>query len=262
MEQQGIDIVGTLGAAGFGEHAVNIEKAGYRPEIKDGVTVYSGDDKGVPFRFFIHTPVLEHDSKTLGYKQCDAIECIEWLTSKTNRPTAILRPGHLPPELMEFDVTSVPQEFHPEHGYQINTNEYHKQLRELRPVGGLLFEAYERWKEGREAEGTLLSKWEGLGERDLATFQENGIFTLEQLAEHPPARTRRWSEHMRELQEKAILELNQKEHMQQAQAEMVKFGEIKEALAQLQAENAELKAKFEQSNESKPKRGRPVKKEQ
>lgn len=255
---QALDIVSTLSQHGFGEHAANIQRQGYKPQQKDGVTVYSGADRGVPFRFFIYTPVLEHKSKTQGYKECDAIEAIEWLTSKSCHPTALLRPGHIPTELLEFDAHTIPQEFHPEHGYQINTTEYHEQLRQLKPVGGLLYEAYVRWKEGRQAEGHLLSRCEWLGERDLATLNENGIFTLEQLAEYPPDRTRRWSEHMRELQEQAIQELNKEEHMQKAQAEIAKLGDIEKMLAKLEAENKELRAKIEAGElvEDKPKRTR------
>lgn len=252
MEQQPIDIVSTLAKHGFGDQAKNIERKGYIPTEKDGVTTYSGDHKGVPFRFFIYTPVLEHASKTSGYKQCDAVECIEWLTNKTNHPTAIVRAGHLPPELLDFEVHTIPQEFHPEHGYQINTQEYHQKVRELKPVGGLLYEAYCRWKEGREAEGSLLSKWEGLGERDLATFNENGIYTLEQLASLGPDRTRRWSEHMRNLQEQAILEINEREHMQEAQARVAELGKIEDLLAAAQKRNEELEARLAKLEE-KPK---------
>lgn len=239
---QGIDIVSTLSQAGFGEHAANIERQGYKPETKDGVTVYSGDDKGVPFRFFVHTPIREAESAQRGYKVADEMDAIEWLTNKTSHPTAIIRAGHLPSELLDFEEWKVPKEFHPEHGYQINTKEYHDELRKLKPVGGLLFDAYTRWKEGREAKGTLLSKWDGLGEGDLATFQANGIMTLEQLASHPPERTRRWSAHMLELQQAAVLELNEQEHMKKAREEVAKLGDLKALLAKQAAEIEKLKA--------------------
>lgn len=254
MEGNAIDIVSTIAGAGFTDAAQTIQRQNLKPVEQNGISTYAGEDRGVPFRFFIHTYRNEEKSRREGYRISDEVECIEWLKSKYSRPTAMLRPGHIPTELLDFEEWSIPFEVeYDANGFEVATkenralkNEYFQKLRELRPVGGLLFEAYTRWKEGRDAPGTALERWDAvqLGEGDIATLKDNGVYTVEMLAAVSPDKLRKWPDHYREIQEQSVEWLNKQEYMQRTQEEIAKLGDLKGLLEKYEARNAELEAKL------------------
>jgi len=127
-------------------------------EIEDGVSVFSGHDQGVAYRFFVHAEYNKQKSRSKGYEVFDEIEMIEWLRDKRTKPTEQVR--FLPDALLEFND-------------------------EGQCISGRYSDSYNRFKEGRQAAGMPLSKWGVLSEGECASLAKAGIFTIEQLAEQP-----------------------------------------------------------------------------
>lgn len=126
--------------------------------LSDGVTKISGHDKGVGFRFFIHDEKNELKSEIGGYDHFDEIEMIEWFPDGFNTPNE--RVKYLPKEMLNFN-------------------------RQGEAVGGAYLEAYKRFREGKTAIGTPLSKWGILSSGHVASLASIGVHTVEQLAVQP-----------------------------------------------------------------------------
>jgi hypothetical protein len=126
-------------------------------QLDDGVSrLTSGHDKGIAFRFFVHTEYNAIESKKKGYEVFDEIEMIEWLVDKGLKP--VERVKFLPPALLATDLQG-------------------------KIMGGRYYESYKRFKEGKKTPGLPLSKWGVLSDSDVATLAANSIFSVEQLAE-------------------------------------------------------------------------------
>ena len=140
-----------------------MKKQGFTEKpIDDGVSVMSGHDSGVAYRFFIHPEYNLIKSKAAKYEVFDEIEMIEWMRDKRTMPTERVR--FLPEALLYFDD---------------ETGEC---------IGGKYQDAYLRFKEGKAAAGMPLTKWNLLNDAQVATLARAGIFTIEQLAEQPRAK--------------------------------------------------------------------------
>lgn len=143
--------------------AEDIAKQGLREvELESGVSrLMSGSDGGVAYRFFLHTEYNKMKSDAAGYEVFDEKDAIQWLVDRRTKPVELVK--FLPSELLSFN----------RHG-------------EL--VGGRYKEAYERYLEGRAAPGIPLKSWGVLSDGEVASFEADGIFTVEQLAEQPDSK--------------------------------------------------------------------------
>jgi len=142
--------------------------------LDDGVSMMSGHDRGVAYRFYTHTVLNDKKSKLVKYKHYDEVDMIEWLVDRRSKPTEIalrhftdpsdptktIYRSELPEELLSFDEDG-------------------------NCIGGLYKEAYDRFKSGRNAPGIPLSKWGVLSDSMVATLASAGIFSVEQLASQP-----------------------------------------------------------------------------
>jgi hypothetical protein len=115
------------------------------------------DAKGLPFRFEIHTQYNPLKSKQLKYEYYDELEIIRWFRDRFDQPVELVR--LLPEALLDLSDTEAPR--------------------------GLYAEAYKRFKEGRAAPGTPLSKWGVLTDGQVSTLAHKGIFSIEQFAATP-----------------------------------------------------------------------------
>lgn len=178
--------------------------------LEDGVTVLAGHDKGVAYRFYVHTVFNPRVSKTVGYEYFDEIEMIEWLIDKNNKPTE--RVNLLPEELLKrsFDGKEV--------------------------IGGRYFEAYKRFKEGRDAVGTPLRKWGVLSDGNVASLEAAQIFTVEQLAEITRDRIAGvYPEDVVEAHDRAVLHMKSRDQVAVQNEQARKMADMEAELEKLRA---------------------------
>jgi hypothetical protein len=235
-----MDIGSLLGNAILPDGALEAIKAQGRADIPlaDGVAIYSGHDRGVAFRFFVHQDRNDIASKQSKYGVYRPIEMVEWLKNKDEKPTERLK--FLPTDLLEFDDQG-------------------------ECIGGQWAESYRRWKQGLEAPGLLLSRWDQLGDGEVKTLAEMGIYTVEQFATLPRSRVvGRLPEVFVEAFERAIEYLNGKDLRKVADQQAVQ-------LAQVLADNEKMRAEMEAMRQQlsggdvaaeesdRPRRGRPRK---
>ena len=131
-------------------------------QLQDGVTRFmSGHDGGVAYRFFEFSDYNIVKSKNLGYEVFEPVEMIEWLLDRKNKiPERVSR---LPEALLRF-------------------NKYGE------CSGGRYKESYMRYKEGKGAIGTPVTKWGILSDCEAASLTAEGIYTVEQFADYPTDR--------------------------------------------------------------------------
>lgn len=115
------------------------------------------DMRGLPYRFEIHTQYNKLKSQTAKYEVYDEIEIIRWFRDRFDQPVEIVR--LLPEALLDLNDPDEPR--------------------------GAYAESYRRFKEGRLAPGTPLSKWGVLSDGQVATLAHRNIFSVEQLASTP-----------------------------------------------------------------------------
>lgn len=185
--------------------------------LSDGVTrSTAGHDKGVSFRFWVHSEFNKLKSKAAKYEKSDEVEMIEWHTDRYNRPTE--RVKDLGPELLEFD------------------DETHE------CIGGRYADAYRRWKQGMTAPGLPLSKWGVLADGWVTTLAANGIFSVEQFAAMPRSKIDgKFPQEVSEAFERAILFVSMKEGRAQSDKQAEEIVELQRTKAKQAAEIEELR---------------------
>jgi hypothetical protein len=146
--------------------------------LAPGVTMFSGHDAGVSYRFFVEYVENVEISRKLKYYKPDPVEMIQWTIEKQNKPTEQVR--FLPPELLQFDEL---------------TGEC---------TGGKYAESYIRFKNGLSAPGFPLSNWSEIGRADLETLAHAGIFSIEQLAVQSDEKMRKFHDSIQEVFQKAV----------------------------------------------------------
>lgn len=129
-----------------------------------------GHEKGVPYRFF--TIVEKHGMKSEEFDMeiNKEEDCIEWFVHKKHKPTERLR--LLPEGLIKF-----------------SKDVFDKQGNLVRKggecTGGILKDAYLRWKQGLQTPGLPLERWGKLSMSQVLTLQSEGVFTVEQFCSMP-----------------------------------------------------------------------------
>jgi len=197
--------------------------------LEDGVSRFvSGHDKGLAYRFFVHTVYNPSKSKAAHYEVYDEIEMVEWLgVDRYSKPSERIR--LLPPELLSIDE---------------QTGE----------VSGRFADSYERFKKGLAAPGTSLSKWGVLSDGEIATLAHNGIFSVEQLASQSRDKIKsKFPADYVEYLDRAIQFVNGKENRYAADAQAKEIMELAERNAKLEQRLADLEA-------AAPKKGKPGRK--
>lgn len=196
-------------------------------DLGDGVSRYSGQDRGVSFRFWIETVKNEVKSKAARFTVFDEVEMIEWTSDRYNKPTEQVR--FLPAELLTFDIDG-------------------------ECIGGLYQDAYLRFKTGRKAPGLPLSKWGELSDSEVATLADAGIFTVEQFAAMPRDKIAgRYTQNFVDAFESAIQWVNGKQHRYQVEEQAEEILELRQAIAKRDRDLEELKEMISGSKKKKTK---------
>jgi len=120
-------------------------KARQEQRLGDGVGIYSGQDRGVGFKFYVHAEYNKLKSDLSGTEQWDKIEMIQFFVDKFSKPAERVNDEHRRKFKKEYDA----------------------------------------WKAGLEAPGTALSTWAPCEVHQYKTLAGMGIFSVEQLAETP-----------------------------------------------------------------------------
>ena len=151
-------------------------------DLGDGNTrIMSGHDKsGVPYRFFMHLEKNEARSKKLGYTDFDQIPMVEWHPDSWNKPTE--RVKELPEALLVITDDG--------------------------EVYGQFAESYVRFRDGLEAKGLPLNRWQEVSDIEIATLATMRIYTVEQLAASPRSKFDPMPERFKQIFEAAIQHTN------------------------------------------------------
>lgn len=191
-------------------------------QLADGVNrLMSGHDKGVAFRFHVHSEYNPVKSKLSGYECFNEFDMVEWIVDKNNRPVEQVR--FLPPTLLSFD-------------------------KDGDCVGGRYREEYLRFKEGRSAPGTPLTRWGVLPEGEVAALAKNGIFTVEQFSATPRAKIQStYSPTVVEALDRAGQYVNSKSQIEAQSGQIKQLQELQELNEKLQERLAALEAKSSES---------------
>lgn len=148
---------------------VEMLKARQEQSLGNGVSVYSGQDRGVSFRFFIDAVYNKLKSDLTKTEQWDRKEMIQFFADKFSKPV-----HEVTPEI----IARYPKE-------------------------------YEAWKRGLEAPGTPLCKWAACEVHQYKTLAGAGIFSVEQFAETPKGKiSGRFAIDIQELHDRAIQYVN------------------------------------------------------
>lgn len=186
--------------------------------VGNGVTrlEISGQDRGIAYRFdkiAVYNPIKSEEA---GYEVFDEQEvCFRYVDRKN---------------IIPMPVKNCPQEF-------LRFN------RQGDLVGGRYAAAYKAWKNGEQAPGTALRKWDVLNTAEIASLEADGIFTIEQYAEYPEAKlVGRYPDQFIEGRRRAVQwvagkEMREKAHEQaQKNAELIAQNkDLSERLAKLEA---------------------------
>lgn len=206
-----------------------------KQDIGDGVSRISGSIEGVPYRFFVHTEYNARKSKAAHYEVFDEVEMLQLFSDPFSAPTH--RVVHLPPELLAIDPYT-------------------------QEATGKFAESYRRFKAGKSAPGTALSKWGVMSDGEVATLNANMIFTVEQFAEMPKTKVvGKFPQEFHEYYERAQQFVNGKQNRMEADkqaAEIMALAADKERMAREMAEMKEQMAKL-MADSAKKKGGRPKK---
>ena len=211
--------------------------------LGDGVSMMSGHDQGVAYRFFPFTVLNEKKSKLLKYKYFDEVDMIEWLVDRRTKPVEIalrhytdpndpsktIYKSELPETLLAFDEDGV-------------------------CVGGQYQAAYERYKEGKSTPGLPLSKWGVLSDSNVATLAAAGIFSVEQLGAQPRGKIEgKFPQEIVDAFEQAIAWETSKDSRAVATKQSEELLKLHEQAAKRDAEIEELKAQVKaMANVRKP----------
>lgn len=151
-------------------------------DLGDGnARIMSGHDKsGVPYRFFMHLEKNPTRTKTLGYADFDSIPMVEWHPDAWNKPTE--RVSELPEALLTISEDG--------------------------EVYGQFAESYIRFRDGLEAKGLPLNRWQEVSDVEIATLASMRIYTVEQLAASPRTKFSVMPDRFKEIFEAAIQHTN------------------------------------------------------
>ncbi len=151
-------------------------------DLGDGNSrLVSGHDKsGVPYRFFMHLEKNQTRSKTLGYADFDSIPMVEWHPDDWNKPTE--RVKELPEALLTITDDG--------------------------EVYGQFAESYVRFRDGLEAKGLPLNRWQEVTDVEIATLATMRIYTVEQLAASPRTKFSVMPQRFQDIFEAAIQHTN------------------------------------------------------
>lgn len=218
-----------------GNAAADIAQKMRAVDMGDGVSMMSGHDGAMSYRFFVHPEYNSVKSEELGYEVFDEIEMIEWLADRGTKPTEQVR--FLPPALLSFN-------------------------REGQAVRGKYLDSYLRFKEGKNAPGMPLNKWGVLSDGEVATLGAAGIFSVEQYAAMPKDRIAgRYPDNFVDAHSRAVQYVNGKLVREANQETATKLEALEGANSELLAKYNELMEKFVQmqtvkTEEPKAKKGK------
>lgn len=174
---------------------------------QDGVARLSSEHMGgLPFSFKNYVEYLPLESKKLRIERYQDVDCIEWVVDSKNRIPA--RVHELPEQLLEFEVTGY-RTAKPNKNPLLEDDEFaHPIFGEC--VGGMLKEAYDRYKQGLSTPGLPLNKWGVLSDSDCASLAAYGIFSVEQFAAMPTSKIKngQWHKSVQDGYERAVFYAN------------------------------------------------------
>lgn len=208
----------------FGTEAIVAEgmKGLKASQLQDGVShLMSGHDGGLPYRFFEKATKNELKSEIAGYDVFDVDEVCEWTIDKRNKPCELLR--ELPEQLIKFSR-------------ERRDPKTDAVIEPRKPIGGLYFDAYQRWKQNKETPGLPLSRWGYLDVGEVATLNAEGIFTVEQLAVVGDHKMAIFPNQYREYQKKAQQFENAKDGHKAASEAATKMLEMQKQIDALTAQ--------------------------
>jgi len=201
------------------------------PSSEKGISHLSGEHSGgLPFKFFT---LAEYDfvgSKIAKYEKFNNLEMIEWTVDSKNKLVA--RITELPTELLEFEIIGykeVPPSANPNHAIDPYAHPIYGEC-----IGGLLRDAYLRFKDGVNAPGLPLAKWGVLDDASVATLNAYGLNSVEQFAAKPKSfvMNGNFPKNIQDAYERAVFYVNGK-------AAKDKDNELIEKLKQLSIEAAQ-----------------------
>lgn len=173
----------------------------------DGVARLSSEHMGgLPFSFKNYVEYLPLESKKLRIERYQDVDIIEWTIDRGNKIPA--RVTELPKELLEFEVTGY-RTAKPNKNPLFEDDEYaHPIYGEC--IGGMLKEAYDRYKNGLSTPGLPLNKWGVLSDSDCASLASIGVFSVEQFAAMPTAKIKngQWHKSVQDGYERAVYYVN------------------------------------------------------
>lgn len=190
-------------------------------QLEDGVSrmVVKEHDGGIAYRFFIHSEYNKIKSDAAGYEVFDEIEMIQWFVDRRTKP--VERVQFLPEGLLSFN-------------------------RFGECVGGKYRDAYMRFKEGRETEGTPLVHLGMLSEGEIASLTAESIYTIEQFAAMPEDRViGRFPQEFVDAYERAKQQVAGRDMSAAQEQQIERMVELEKANSSLQARLEELEANSE-----------------
>lgn len=198
--------------------------------VTDGVNRLEvmGHDRGVPYWFQL---VEEYNPTKSEDQQREVFDTQEVCFRMIDRKNIIPMPvKNCPPEFLRFN-------------------------RQGELVGGRYAEAYKRWKAGESMPGMPLRKWNVLNVAEVASLEQDGIFTVEQYAEYPLDRlVGRYPDNFIEAHARAKQYVSGKAVMEQAGEQAVKLAKLEAEKQDLAERLAKLEALLNEKTEPKKNR--------
>lgn len=166
----------------------NVEASGAREavnklmfkNIDNGVSVMSGHEEGMPFRF-LQVAVFNGWSPRTKEEEIEAIEAgRKW--SDSNIEAECVMPVYDDVDAVEFIYSRY------RHPVQLVKHLNRERIRfgiDGEIIGGSMAEDYKRWKEGLGPSGHSLELWHEISPGILKTLNSQNIFTVEQFASMP-----------------------------------------------------------------------------
>lgn len=195
--------------------------------VTDGVNRLEvmGHDRGIPYWFQLVEQYNPTQSEEQNREVFDAVEVCFRMIDRKN--------------IIPMPVKGCPQEF-------LRFN------RQGELVGGRYADAYKRWKAGESMPGMPLRKWNVLSVHEVASLEQDGIFTVEQYAEYPLDRlTGRYPEQFIEAHSRARQWVNGRALMEQAGEQSLKLEKLEAEKTDLAERLAKLEALLEEKTEPK-----------
>lgn len=189
--------------------------------IEPGVSLMSGHDHGVPFRFFTFQDFDKLKSDKCGWEQFNEEIMIQWFNDRYTKPTERVRLlVKEAPHLLSFNAITG-------------------------KTRGQYAEAYDRFKAGIQAEGTPLDLWATkygtLSDSEIATLKANEIYTVEQFGACPEGKIRsKFPAEIVAAFERAILYVAGKDVREQTAKQLEEVLEVKKENENLKADIAKL----------------------